>query len=138
MLASFIVNNSIISIPILKQQKYNQFSLLPKLLCISFNCTTILINLSPTGRRNVFSTNLNDKTICTHFMPYIEASAHPSIKDQEEMANSLIGFIEENISACFAFIDLISVERCCAECGTTCVTTIAGRTTSISLSNSRG
>lgn len=41
--------------------------------------------------------NLNDKTIYTHFMPYIEASAHPSIKDQEEMANSLIGFIEENI-----------------------------------------
>ena len=41
--------------------------------------------------------NLNDKTIYTHIMPYIEATAHPSIKDQEEMANSLIGFIEENI-----------------------------------------
>jgi len=41
--------------------------------------------------------NLNDKRIYTHFMPYIEAIAHPSIKDQEEMANSLIGFIEENI-----------------------------------------
>ena len=41
--------------------------------------------------------NLNDKMIYTHFMPYIEASAHPSIKDQKEMANSLIGFIEENI-----------------------------------------
>ena len=42
--------------------------------------------------------NLNDKMIYTHFMPYIEASAHPSIKDQEEMANSLIVFIEENIA----------------------------------------
>lgn len=41
--------------------------------------------------------NLNDKNIYTHIMPYIEASAHPSIKDQEEMANSLIGFIEDNI-----------------------------------------
>lgn len=41
--------------------------------------------------------NLNDKMIYTHFMPYIEASAHPSIKDHKEMANSLIGFIEENI-----------------------------------------
>lgn len=41
--------------------------------------------------------NINDEKIYTHFMPYIEASAHPSIKDHEEMANSLIGFIEENI-----------------------------------------
>ena len=42
-------------------------------------------------------TNLNDKTIYTHFMPYIEATAHPSIKDQEKMANSLIQFIDKNI-----------------------------------------
>jgi len=41
--------------------------------------------------------NLNDKTIYTHFMPYIEATAHPSIKDQEEMANSLIQFIDKTI-----------------------------------------
>lgn len=40
---------------------------------------------------------LNDKSIYVHIMPYIEASAHPSIEDHEEMANSLIGFIEENI-----------------------------------------
>jgi len=42
-------------------------------------------------------TNLNDKTIYTHFMPYIEATAHPSIKDQEKMANSLIQFIDNTI-----------------------------------------
>jgi len=42
-------------------------------------------------------TNLKDSTVYTHFMPYIEATAHPSIKDHEEMAESLIGFIEENI-----------------------------------------
>lgn len=42
-------------------------------------------------------TDINDKTIYTHFMPYIEASAHPSIKDHEKMASSLINFIEENI-----------------------------------------
>ena len=41
--------------------------------------------------------NLKDKTIYTHFMPYIEATAHPSIKDQEEMANSLIQFIDNTI-----------------------------------------
>lgn len=43
-------------------------------------------------------TNLNDKAIFTHFMPYIESVAHPSIKEQEIMAKSLIGFIEENIN----------------------------------------
>jgi lysophospholipase L1-like esterase len=41
--------------------------------------------------------NLNDREIYTYFMPYIEATAHPSIKDHEEMANNLIGFIENNI-----------------------------------------
>ncbi|SNY94557.1 SGNH/GDSL hydrolase family protein [Flagellimonas pacifica] len=41
--------------------------------------------------------NLNDKAVYTHFMPYIEATAHPSIKDQETMANELINFIEKNI-----------------------------------------
>ncbi len=41
--------------------------------------------------------NLNDEAVYTHFMPYIEATAHPSIKDQEAMANSLIKFIEKNI-----------------------------------------
>jgi len=41
--------------------------------------------------------NLNDKMIYTHFMPYIEADAHPSIEDHEVMAKGLIEFIEENI-----------------------------------------
>lgn len=41
--------------------------------------------------------NLNDKTIYTHFMPYIEASAHPSIEDHEKMASDLIQFIENTI-----------------------------------------
>lgn len=41
--------------------------------------------------------NLNDKNIYTHFMPYIKASAHPSRKDHEAMAKSLIDFIEEKI-----------------------------------------
>jgi hypothetical protein len=42
--------------------------------------------------------NLNDQKIHTHFMPYIKASAHPSIQDQKQMATSLIRFIEENIT----------------------------------------
>lgn len=41
--------------------------------------------------------NLKDQKIYTHFMPYIEASAHPSVQDQQIMANSLIQFIDENI-----------------------------------------
>jgi hypothetical protein len=41
--------------------------------------------------------NLNDEKIHTHFMPYIKATAHPSIMDHEEMATSLIGYIEEHI-----------------------------------------
>ena len=46
---------------------------------------------------NLAVANLNDKKVFTHFMPYIEATAHPSIKDHQIMANSLIEFIEENI-----------------------------------------
>ncbi|WP_034043037.1 SGNH/GDSL hydrolase family protein [Wocania ichthyoenteri] len=42
-------------------------------------------------------TNLNDKKIYTHFMPYIKAAAHPSIEDQQIMSNSLIEFIDKNI-----------------------------------------
>ena len=42
--------------------------------------------------------NLNDEMIYTHFMPYLEASTHPSIKDQEIMANHLIQFIEDTIN----------------------------------------
>ena len=36
--------------------------------------------------------NLNDKKVRTHFMPYLKASAHPSIQDQQIMANSLIEY----------------------------------------------
>lgn len=41
--------------------------------------------------------SLNDKMIYTHFMPYLKASTHPTIKHHEEMANDLMVFIEENI-----------------------------------------
>ena len=41
--------------------------------------------------------NLSDEKVFAHFMPYIEAKAHPSIKDQQIMANSLIEFIDKNI-----------------------------------------
>jgi len=41
--------------------------------------------------------NLNDKNIYTHFFPFKETQGHPSINEQEEMANSLIQFIDENI-----------------------------------------
>lgn len=41
--------------------------------------------------------NLNDKNLYTHFIPFKETQGHPSIKEQEEMASSLIQFIDENI-----------------------------------------
>lgn len=42
--------------------------------------------------------NVGDEKIFTHFMPYIKSSTHPSISDQETMANSLIQFIQDNIN----------------------------------------
>jgi hypothetical protein len=41
--------------------------------------------------------NLNDEKIYTHFMPYIKSLSHPSVQDQQIMANSLIQFIDKNI-----------------------------------------
>ncbi|MFY0599781.1 MAG: hypothetical protein JXR03_08910 [Cyclobacteriaceae bacterium] len=41
--------------------------------------------------------NLEDEKIYTHFVKYKESSGHPSIKEQQDMANSLIAFIDENI-----------------------------------------
>ncbi len=40
---------------------------------------------------------LNDKNIYTHFIPYKNTNGHPSIKEQRDMADDLIGFIEKNI-----------------------------------------
>lgn len=41
--------------------------------------------------------NCNDKNMYTHFMPYKQTPGHPSIKEQQEIANSLIAFISKNI-----------------------------------------
>ncbi len=40
---------------------------------------------------------LNDKNIYTHFIPYKNTNGHPSLKEQQAMADDLIGFIEKNI-----------------------------------------
>ena len=40
---------------------------------------------------------LKDDKIFTHFMPYIESNAHPSVKDNEIMSKELIHFIDNNI-----------------------------------------
>ncbi len=42
--------------------------------------------------------NLNDKKIYAHFIPYKKTPGHPTIKEQEELANSLVQFIEKNIT----------------------------------------
>jgi hypothetical protein len=42
-------------------------------------------------------TPLNDKKIYTHFIPYKGTSGHPTVKEQQAMADDLIGFIEKNI-----------------------------------------
>jgi hypothetical protein len=40
---------------------------------------------------------LDDKGIYTHFIPYKNTGGHPSLKEQQAMADDLIGFIEKNI-----------------------------------------
>ena len=40
---------------------------------------------------------LTDDSIYTNFIPCKDTSGHPSIKEQELMAKSLINFIEQNI-----------------------------------------
>ncbi|TRX62584.1 electron transporter RnfD [Fulvivirga sp. M361] len=42
--------------------------------------------------------NLNDSKIYTHFMPFKNTPGHPSIKEQQDMADGLVQFIEENIN----------------------------------------
>jgi hypothetical protein len=41
---------------------------------------------------------LNDKNIYTHFIPYKNTSGHPTIKEQQAMADDLEGFIDKNIA----------------------------------------
>ncbi len=40
---------------------------------------------------------LNDGNIYTHFIPYKETGGHPKVDEQEQLAKSLIHFMEENI-----------------------------------------
>jgi hypothetical protein len=40
---------------------------------------------------------LNDNNIYTHIIPYKNTNGHPSIKEQQAMADDLIGFIDQNI-----------------------------------------
>jgi hypothetical protein len=42
-------------------------------------------------------TGLNDNNIYTHFIPYKNTNGHPNIKEQQAMADDLIGYIEGNI-----------------------------------------
>jgi hypothetical protein len=41
--------------------------------------------------------NLKDENVYTHFMPYEESTAHPNVQQQQNMADSLIQFIETTI-----------------------------------------
>ncbi|MDP5092920.1 MAG: GDSL-type esterase/lipase family protein [Polaribacter sp.] len=43
------------------------------------------------------ASNLNDQKVYTFFMPFKETEGHPSIQEQQKMANSLIQFIDENV-----------------------------------------
>ncbi len=42
--------------------------------------------------------NLGDRRIYTHFVAYKETPGHPSVSEQQNMADSFIRFIDENIS----------------------------------------
>jgi hypothetical protein len=41
--------------------------------------------------------NMKDDKIYTHFFPFINTNGHPRVSHNQEMAQSLIGFIEENV-----------------------------------------
>ena len=41
--------------------------------------------------------DLDDEKILTFFMPYKNTPGHPKIEEQQEMADSLIQFIQDNI-----------------------------------------
>ena len=41
--------------------------------------------------------NMKDQKIFMHYMPYNNSKGHPSISDHQQMANSLIKFIDQNI-----------------------------------------
>ena len=40
---------------------------------------------------------LNDNNIYTHFIPYKNTNGHPNVKEQQAMADDLVGFIEQHI-----------------------------------------
>jgi len=40
---------------------------------------------------------IGDKNILTHFFPYKNTPGHPSVKEQQAMADDLIGFIDQHI-----------------------------------------
>ncbi len=52
-------------------------------LTLIFACSTRQELFVDYSNIKIAVANLNDKAIYTHFMPYIEASAHPSITDHE-------------------------------------------------------
>lgn len=41
--------------------------------------------------------SLNDKSVYAHFIPYKNTPGHPSVKEQQDMADDLIKYIEANI-----------------------------------------
>jgi hypothetical protein len=41
--------------------------------------------------------SLHDRKIFTHFIPYKNTNGHPSAKEQQAMADDLIGFIDQRI-----------------------------------------
>ncbi|HZY38587.1 MAG TPA: SGNH/GDSL hydrolase family protein [Mucilaginibacter sp.] len=49
------------------------------------------------GYINKAVAGLNDKNIYTHFIPYKNTNGHPSLKEQQAMADDLIAFIEANV-----------------------------------------
>jgi lysophospholipase L1-like esterase len=42
--------------------------------------------------------SLNDKNIYTHFIPYKNTNGHPSVKEQQAMADDLIAFMDKTIA----------------------------------------
>ncbi len=69
-----------------------------KIICILGNMDATKSGSKWPGYIKKAVKELNDPEIYTHFIPYKDTPGHPSVKEQEALANSLINFIEENIS----------------------------------------
>jgi len=65
-----------------------------KILCILGSMDATKAGSAWPGYIDKAVAGMNDKNIYTHFIPYKNTPGHPSVKEQQAMADDLIGYIE--------------------------------------------